>query len=231
MGSRWPLLFADLQLEVVVYAGTPQPRTNAGGSDKADFCGKTKNDFCKWLSLLWKEQPLLKKKRSALFKRGEPPIVQEILVGNVTSTPGNNFCLSTLICVDVNFPVQGLIDSGAEQILISLNIVQLKLSTVPLNQPVNIAGLTGKTISSVSHRSPSGPLWKLSLEMWIFHFWFSTSTAHFRLPLARKALSSNKLGRQSNRKMGGRHLFGFMFTVNSISWVFVSPCLQRDYSI
>lgn len=49
---------------------------------------------------------------------------------NVTSTPENIFCRSTLICVeDVNFPVQALIYSGAEQSLISLNIVQqFKLS-------------------------------------------------------------------------------------------------------
>lgn len=76
-------------------------------------------------------------------------------MGNVTAAPEKNFCISAFICVDdINFPVQALVDSGAVQNLISLNIVQqLKLSTAPLNQLINIASLTGQTISSVSHKT------------------------------------------------------------------------------
>lgn len=50
------------------------------------------------------------------LKRRNPLVMQEILVGNLTSSLEKNFCLFDIICVyNNNFPIQALVDSGAEQ--------------------------------------------------------------------------------------------------------------------
>lgn len=73
-------------------------------------------------------------------------------MGKYCSSSEHNFCLPVILCVNnSNYPTQALIDSGAEQNLISRSLVdKLHISTAALNPTMAVAALTGQTISSIS---------------------------------------------------------------------------------
>lgn len=65
---------------------------------------------------------------------------------------GNNLCLLEILCFNtINFPTGAIVDMGAEQNLISKDLVEkLQIPTTELTPVVSMAALTGQTISSIS---------------------------------------------------------------------------------
>lgn len=76
-------------------------------------------------------------------------------MGNSTSSPGNRLVLpTTLLIRDFTFPVASLIDSGAEQNLISSELLEhLNIPVVALYHPVTVSDLAGKTMTTITHNT------------------------------------------------------------------------------
>lgn len=93
---------------------------------------------------------------SCSVKRSDPSVRQEIL-GVSSTTPGCHLTLPVILCVNnVNFPVLTLVDSGAEQSLISNNLVEeLCISTEKLSQELTMAAITGQDITIISLKVPN----------------------------------------------------------------------------
>lgn len=84
------------------------------------------------------------------MKQEHLPVKTEILVGTPALSPPHRLALPTIIQINQKrLPVSALIDSGAEQNLININLVtKLSLPTQEI-PPVSIAGVTGETLAQI----------------------------------------------------------------------------------
>lgn len=78
-------------------------------------------------------------------------------MGVTNVSPDNRLTLSAILCVqNIHLPVLALVDSGAEQSLISLNLVeQLQIQMEELCQPLSMSALTGLNLFTVTHKISS----------------------------------------------------------------------------
>lgn len=102
------------------------------------------------LYLLWKEgshNHFL----SPMGKTKSPPVIQEILGGATSLTPLKKSKFTGDYVHSINFSIQALIDSGAEQNLISRSLVEeLQIPTVNLTSAITVSALTRQAVSSIS---------------------------------------------------------------------------------
>uniref|UniRef100_A0A3Q3ALY7 Gypsy retrotransposon integrase-like protein 1 n=1 Tax=Kryptolebias marmoratus TaxID=37003 RepID=A0A3Q3ALY7_KRYMA len=85
-------------------------------------------------------------------RRTDPLGVRGVLVGSLSQPLGSRFFIhSTIINHQIKIAVHALIDSGAEQDLISDGLVkQLGLEPVPLSSPLPVMDISGQTITKIN---------------------------------------------------------------------------------
>lgn len=100
------------------------------------------------VTVSWRSAPLWEKDGLA-SRRG-------ILVGHSKDSPAIGLTFHVMfITPQVKFLIHALLDSGAEQSLISADLVkQLHLTNKALEETLRVAGITGQNITVISHVVP-----------------------------------------------------------------------------